>query len=122
MFHGGDVLMVPFLVTDEEVNLPVIVIEEIVKGDTQSNRSQVVNMIESSFEKAEALVNLIEKKVSCKEPEGLGDVKIGSKDIVIPKGRNFKLKCVSHCGPVNVDTPVMFQPDLNLDLVWFGDW
>ena len=50
------------------------------------------------------------------QPESLGDVKIGRKDVVVPKGRNFKLKCVSHIGPVNADTPVMFQPNLNMDL------
>ena len=26
------------------------------------------------------------------------------------------MKCVSHCGPGNGDTPLIFQPDLNLDL------
>ena len=71
---------------------------------------------EVSKKKVEALVHLIQKKVSCAEPESIGDVKVGNKDIVIPKGSNLKMKCVSHCGPVKGDTPVIFQPNLNLDL------
>ena len=124
---NGKPLNVPFLVTEEEMSIPLIgnnVIEASASGEKENEmreRADVVNMFESSVEKldrkkAEALVNLIEQRVTSDVPEILGDVKIGVKDIVIPKGRNFRLKCVSSCGPVNEDTPVLFQPDLSLDL------
>ena len=120
----SELLMVPFLVTEEEVNMPVIgynVIEEIVKGEIQMNKPNIVNVIETllcdvSNKKVESLVNLIQNKVSCIEPESIGDVKVGNKDIVIPKGRNLKMRCISQCRPVNEDIPVIFQPNLNLDL------
>ena len=115
--------MVPFLVREEEVNMPVIgynVIEEIVKGEIPMNKPNIVNMFETllcdvSKKKVESLVNLIQKKVSCIEPESIGDVKVGNKDIVIPKGRNMKMRCISHCGPVNEDIPVIFKSNLNLE-------
>ena len=124
---NGKPLKVPFLVTEEEMSMPLIgnnVIEESASGEKENemrNRSDVVDMFESSLEKidrkkAEALVNPIEQLVTADVPEILGDVKIGVKDVVIPKGRNFRLKCFSNCGPVNEDTPVLFQPDLLLDL------
>ena len=28
----------------------------------------------------------------------------------------MKMKCISHCGPVRVDTPVIFQPEAKLAL------
>ena len=124
---NGQPLKVPFLVTEVEMSMPLIgnnVVEESAASEKKGEmreRSEVVDMFEASLDKldrkkAEALVNLIERKVTADVPENLGDVSIGVKDVVIPKGRNFRLKCVSNCGPVDADTPVMFQPDLSLDL------
>ena len=104
--------MVSFLVTEEGVNMPVIgynVIEEIV------NKPNIVNMIEAALrdvskKKVELLVKLIQKKVSSAEPESIGDVKVGSKDKVMPKGRNLKMKCVTHCSldyKVNRGMPIL---------------
>ena len=115
-------LMVPFLVTEEEVTIPLVgynVIEEVVK--VVDDESSIVNMIETSLndcdlKKAKILVNMIQKKVNSVENECLGSVKIGTKDVVIPKGRSVKLKCISHCGPVSTDVPVIFQPEMNLEL------
>ena len=114
MCDGAELLMVPFLVTEEEVTLPIIgynVIEEIVKEETQKRKPNLVAMIEASLtkvskKKVEALVSLIQKKVSGAEPESLGDVIIGKKDVVIPKGRSMVMKCFTHCGPVNGVQPV----------------
>ena len=115
-------LKVPFLVTEDEVSLPIVgynVIEEAVKGS--KDKMAVINMIESAFDsvdkkKAEAVVNLIQKKSECEKPECLGEVKTGKKDVIVPKGRNLKMKCVTRCGPVNGDTAVLFEPNLGLDL------
>ena len=114
-----------FIFTEEESSMPLIgnnVIDEATKEDArdESKRSDVIDMLESSIESidrktAEALVNLIESKVVVDQPESLGNVNIGGKDVV-PKGRNLKLKCICRCGPVSSDTPVLFQPNLNLDL------
>ena len=97
------------------------VIEELVKGEMQKSKPMIVEMLgvslrEVNKKKVEGLVTMIQKKVSYDEPESLGDVKVGSKDKVIPRGTNMKMKCISHCGPVRVDTPVIFQPEAKLDL------
>ena len=121
MSDNAEPLMVPFLVTEEEVEIPLVgynVIEEVAKHE--KDKLALIGMIESSMgkskKKAEALVNLIQKKANCDEPDCLGGVKTGNKDVVIPKGRNLKLHCVARCGPVNGDTAVMFEPNLNHDL------
>ena len=69
-----------------------------------------------SKKEVEGLVTMIQKKASYDEPENLGDVKGGSKDIVIPRRTNMKMKCISHCCSIRVDTPVVFQPEAKLDL------
>ena len=119
---GAKLLNVPFLVSEDELEVPVIgynVIEEIVKGESENETCNIVNMIESSLEvskkKAEALVNLIQKKVDCTK-QSFDEVKTGKKDVLIPRGRNLKMKCISHYGTVEENTPVVFQPNLKLDL------
>ena len=121
---NAEPLLVPFLVTEEEMSMPLIgynVIEEVCKGsEDESKRAGVIEMVESSFDsvdhkKAEALVNLIEKKVTSDQPENLSDVYLGGKDVVVPKGKNLKLKCVCRV-PVSENLVAMFQPNLQLDL------
>ena len=62
------------------------------------------------------MVNSIQKKISSTEGDFLGKVKIGSKDVVIPKEHSFKLRCTTHCGPVSNTTLALFEPNLSLDL------
>ena len=117
-------LIVPFLVTAEEISMPIIgynVIEELVKGEMQKSNPKIAEMLGGSLrdvskKKVKGLVTMIQKKVSYDEPESLGDVKVGRKDIAIPRGTNLKMKCISHCGPLRVDTPVIFQPEAKLEL------
>ena len=119
-------LKVPFLVTAGEMNIPLIgynVIEEVHRSENERvDGANVIDMFASSFDhvdrqKAEALVNLIEKRATSSDELGsLGEVNLGGKDVVVPKGQNLKLKCVCRCGPLSSDTVAMFQPDLQLDL------
>ena len=111
MSDAAKPLVVPFLVTVEETSMPIIgynVIEELVKGEMQKSNQKIVEMLggslrEGNKKKVEGLITMIQKKVSYDETENLGDVKVGSKDIVIPRGTNMKMKCISHCVPVRVD-------------------
>ena len=124
MSEDAEPLLVPFLVTEEEISMPMIgynVIEELVKGEIQHSNPNIAEMLggalrDVSKKKVEGLINMIQKKVSYTEPESIGGVKVGRKDIVIPIGTNMKMKCISHCGPIRVDTPVIYQPNLKLDL------
>ncbi|MCH2405040.1 MAG: hypothetical protein MK200_02450, partial [Nitrosopumilus sp.] len=124
MSDVSEPLLVPFLVTDEEISMPMVgynVIEEVVKGEIQNQNPKILEMLGGAFleissKKIEGLINMIQKKTSCDEVENLADVKVGNKDIVIPKGMSMKMKCISHCGPVLNDIPVIFQPDVKLEL------
>ena len=120
---GAEPVLVPFLVTEEVMDMPLIgsnAIEEIVKKEVSEGEESVVEMVKGSLEvtekNAKSIVNLIQKKAERSECETLGDVKVGGKDVVVPRGSNLKLKCITRCGPVKEDTAVMFQPDLQLDL------
>ena len=115
----SDSLRVPFLVTEEDVELPLVgnnVIEEIVKQEREKEDVSVVELLKRSIDvtkkTAEAVVNIIQSKVDRPDDESWGDVKIGGKDVVVPRGCNKKVKCVSRCGPVNEDTAALFQPNL----------
>ena len=120
---GAKPVLVPFLVTEEVMDMPLVgsnAIEEIVKKEASESEESVVEMVKGSFEvtekNAKSIVNLIQKKAERSECETLGEVKVGGKDVVVPRGCNLKLKCIARCGPVREDTAVMFQPDLQLDL------
>ena len=120
--EGAKPLKVPILVTEDELGLPIIgynVIEEAVKG--LEDKLSAVHMLTRALvgmdeKKAEAVVNFIQTNAVVEKPEQLGIVKTGNKNVVIPKGRNLKMKCVAKCGLVNEDTPVLFEPNLGLDL------
>ena len=119
---GAKPVLVPFLVTEEVMDMPLVgsnAIEEIVKKEASECEESIVEMVKGSFEvtekNAKSIVNLIQKKAERSENETLGEVKVGGKDVVVPRGSNLKLKCIARCGPVK-DTAVMFQPDLLLDL------
>ena len=126
MGEGAEPVLVPFLVIEEEMEMPLIgnnAIEEVVRKEKESaDKEKLIEMLEDSLEvtkkNAKAIVNLIEKRTDDAGNESLGDLKIWGRDrdVVVPRGCNMKLKCVTHCGPVEEDTAVIFQPNLQLDL------
>ena len=133
---GGECLLVPFLVSGEDLEVPIIgsnVLEEWVKlvnekQDPEKSNGEragpsIVDIVavslgevEKNKRKAESLVNILQVKANRTEPESLGNVNVGGKDVVIPKGQNLKLKCTARCGPIGGDTAVLFQPNLDMDL------
>ena len=115
-------IVVPFLVTKENIGPPIIgfnVIELIVKennkisGDTET----FVNAMKKSFvgskdEKVRALIDLI----SANEPDDLCQVKSRKTDILIPKNRSIDVPCRANTGPVNRTLPVLFESIDNNEL------
>ena len=105
-----DEITVPFLVTNEKIDSPILgynVIEELVKHDDNS-----VEAIYSSFpgngkDKLDALVNFIQSSNS----ESICGIRTGKKDMIIPKNKTVYVTCRANTGPVEQTTPVLFEPD-----------
>ena len=115
--------MVPFLVSEADITRPIIgnnVIDMCVKGDSAAKeKHEVVDLLKGSLEEVsrknvEGLVNLIQTKKDY--GEAFGDVVVGRKDVVIPKGRSVKVKCISDCRKLATDGPVLFEPNSKFDL------
>ena len=102
-------ISVPFLVTREELSLPIIgynVIELFIKDNKPD---QVLPAVTKSFAKtdASALIAFISGDAS----DSLCAVKTSKKDTVIPKGQTVNATCRANTGPVERRSPVLFEPD-----------
>ena len=106
-------LAVPFLVTDQSLDTPIIgfnVIEEIVK--TSSEDAMLHQEITSSFtelnsKNASALVNFIQSR----NQSDLCLIKTMKHDTIIPPRQSQSVTCRANTGPVERTTPVLFEPD-----------
>ena len=99
----------PFLVTREEINYPIIgynVIELFVKDN---NPEQVVPAATNSFANTDinALINFIRSDTT----ESLCTVRTSKRNIVIPKGQSIHVACRANTGPLERNSPVLFEPD-----------
>ena len=116
---------IPFLIVHDELEMPIIgtnAIEEATKDCTdpvELSRVLSAGIKSLSKRKVDGLVNLIQQRQQNPEPDVLGDVKL-NKTVVIPGGTSLKVNGISHCGPVSEDMVVLFQPNLQLDLVNSG--
>ena len=115
-----NVIKVPFLVTAESIDMPIIginVIEQIVCNDSADNPDS-----ESCFSKvfvntksknAEALVSLIRTIAT---EDKLGSVKSSKRDFVIPKNKTVEVPCRANLSLNEKWTPVIFEPHVNPDV------
>ena len=102
---------VPVLVTPAITGPPIIgynVIEEIVKGATPSSP---VKAVEAAFPAmtrggAQALVHLIQEET----PDQIGDVRVGGKNVVIPKRSVLEVPCRARRSHHTSSTTVLFEP------------
>lgn len=114
------VLTVPFLVTRAELDAPLVgynVIEELVKGEvtnppTEGSKDLLLQSILCSFEDisgsgAEALINFIQTT----DDSELCSIKSSKRDVLIPKGGAVDVTCRANTGPIERQTPVIFEPD-----------
>ena len=108
-------IKVPFLVTKENIDQPLIgvnVIELIVKQDHGKRDDNLVEKLENSFMHCErknipALVNFI-RRSDCDE---LCVVKSTKTTCIIPTGQTVLAPCRANTGPIQRKTPVLFEPD-----------
>ena len=113
LLSSKEELAVPFLVTDQALDTPIIgfnVIEEIVK--TSSEDAMLHQEITSSFtelngKNASALVNFIQSR----NQRDLCLIKTMKHDTIIPPKQSQSVTCRANTGPVERTTPVLFEPD-----------
>ena len=103
-------LLVPFLVTSEKLDCPILgynVIEELVSQD-QNPRPIIYNSFPGKDKaKLDALVNFIQSSSS----DAICKVRTRRKDVVIPKDNTVAVSCHANTAPVYKQTPVLFEPD-----------
>ena len=106
-----DILHVPFLVTKEQFDLPVIgfnIIEQFIKSNNFEHDTLNSVFHKISSEKVGATVNFIWSA----EEDDLGITKTcATRDYVIPKGDSINIPCRVNHGPIEKRTPVLFEPD-----------
>ena len=106
-------LKVPFLVTEQCLDSPLIgfnVIEEIVKdskGDVTLCQAITSSFTDLDSRTAPVLVNFIENL----NQEELCFLKTTKRDITLPPKESQRVTCRANTGPVERNTPVLFEPD-----------
>ena len=101
-------LLVPFLVTSEKLDCPILgynVIEELVSQEKNPTPTIYKSFPETDKRKSDALVNLIQGSSS----DAICKVRTGRKDVIIPKDSAVVVSCRATTGPVNRQTPVLFE-------------
>ena len=112
-------IQVPFLVTAETIERPIIgynVIEEIICGNIEDSvgKESVLSSIQRSFtnmsdHKASALIHLVYNSQTQNE---VCDVKTTKKDFVIQKNTTIDVSCRANTSYLERHTPMIFEPSL----------
>jgi hypothetical protein len=116
-------VMVPFLITSEELNYPIVgynVIKEIVQCDFVPGgppRQERSASIKASFANCSdsALNNLVEL-IQEDTQDCLGIEKTIKRDILIPVKSERNVPCLARTGYIDKTLPVLFEPDENTRL------
>jgi len=116
----ADELTVPVLVGQKEQEYPIIdfkVIEEVLSQHSE-NPQTASNIIQQSFPlvhhtQVGALVNLIQSR---SQDTGTTTVKVGKRDVMLPKGEATRVKCQIHFGLVPEGMPMIFEPKEDSEL------
>ena len=117
----ADEHLVPVLVGQQEHDYPIIgfsVIEEILKRHNEEPLVVSHTMIRRSFpsvhpSKVGMLVNLIRTRT---EDACTSVVRVGRRDVMVPRGKSLKCMCRVHLGPVTEELPIIFEPKEESDL------
>jgi hypothetical protein len=105
-------ITVPFLVTNEDLNCPIIgynVIELFVKDNGPETALSAVaeSFDNASNAEASALVNFMNSDLS----ESLCAVRTSKKKVIIPSGQTMNISCRANTGPIRRNSPALFEPD-----------
>lgn len=111
-------LTVPMLVTPGDLEQPIIgynVIEELVKagqgGETKHTGDGLLESLMMSFQKQnpDKIKRLVEF-IEAVPTTGTSTVKTKKRESLIPRGQSAVISCRASIGPVQVDTPALFEP------------
>ena len=111
---------VPFLVTQEKLEVPILgynVIEEFFKLSSASGDKNVVMKIlfpNLKSDETKLLINLISEEQS--QDMHFGTVKVKKRDCTIPKGQSIHINCRANYFSMESKTPVLFEPIENSNL------
>ena len=108
--NNQEELLVPFFVTTEKLECPILgynVIEELVSQDQNPKPTIYKSFLGTDKTKLDALVNFIQSSSS----DAICKVRTGRKYVIIPKDSTTAVSCRANTGPVNKQTPVLFEPD-----------
>ena len=100
-------LLVPFLVTSEKLDCPILgynVIEELVSHEQNPKPTGYKSFPGT---KLDALVNFIQ----CLSSDAICKMTTEMKDVIIPKDSTIAVSFLANTGPVNKETPVLFEPN-----------
>lgn len=103
-------LLVPFPVTSEKLDCPILgynVIEELVSQNQNPKPIIYKSFPGKDKTKLDALVNFIQSSSS----DAICKVRPGRKEVIIPKDSTVAVSCRANTGPVHRQTPVLFEPD-----------
>ena len=106
-----EVLDVPFLVIDSDIERPIIgynVISEMRKQNDPRTVEWLSKALSITSDCAEAVVNIINTDTS---DDHLSTVKTEKRNVVIPAGRNMNVKCRVKVEQLEESVPVVFEPD-----------
>jgi len=116
----ADEQTVPVLVGQKEQEYPIIgfnVIEDVLSQHSENSQA-ASNIIQQSFPlvhhtQVGALVNLIQSR---SQDLGTTTVKVGKRDVMLPKREATRVKCQIHFGPVPEGMPMIFEPKEDSEL------
>ena len=116
----ADELTVPVLVGRKEQESAIVgfnLVDEIL-SQQKENPQAASSIIHQSFPSVHhtqvgALVNLIQSR---SQDTGTSAVKVGKRDVMLPKGEATKVKCQVRIGSVPEGMPMIFEPSGNSEL------
>ena len=116
--HSSEPIVVPFLVTKENIDQPIIgtnIMTEVLKTKDKEQMMELLEGALTDVKKRDVLgvVNVIQgqSKTADERP-----VVVGKNDVVVPKGQSVKVQCRTDFRGIEAGTPVLFQPSRNFDL------
>ena len=121
---GGETkILVPFLITSEDLNCPILgynVIKEIVNSDCMPGvppQQEKSACIKASFANcSESALNNLVEMIQEDTQDCLGIVKTIKRDILIPANSEQSVPCRAKTGYIGQTLPVLFEPDENTKL------
>ena len=109
-------VIVPFLVTSETIDVPLVgfnVIEEFMKSKSEMTDTELACVFPCV---SSANINVLVDLIKINSETDLCIVKTNKRDQVVEQGQGLKVPCRLNHGPLEVETPVIFEPDENSEL------